>query len=957
MVLNCSFRTAASTRRHPLKCRYSAACAILAASGFLVLPARAQTCTPPAGALGTPTYSNKDFYTNFASTPALLQQYGILLNPASGSNAAGDRNSTYFPLYYSIANLNTWMTNNPNSNCQVELVIVGNFPDTRYFSVTDNDEHYTATQHLADADIDPAEARSGASGNPFVPTQIYNGSQPYVAPVSLGYVPPYPAGTPGCGIQPYEEDNLLDATQRHLFNDWNTNVRSPGVATGELNAHFLDAPNHSPLYNSSNQLIAGPNTAGSIVVRGYLPPYSCSGSPGSPTGSLNCFQSVPVAAPYLFVRDVQSGCPYTATWLTSNSWTPSPGAPQQPMVYNFVRSPGNNPVNCVQDPSLAGCDAIASTADLSGSPTSPASNWLSKVQQQQHTNDANLVPQACYANGDATQFNPWGEIGQSLDNRVPWARGPQWDGTPGPDDTYIGGAVSTTDLAGLSMQNGYTAPCLNGDYYPSSDGCLIRFRFQIPAMPQTPCSGCSLTGNEALRYMSLTFWQQQPSTGMSYIADPDGIDAPSGTTPVSIVSLADSAFCTSTPCYATLLVNVGALPTWLAPPGVQGSSATGVVQGVSPGNNSNGNYSVWTTSGGYTVLDLTQFTGPTNAFSLSYPLLMVIRNVLPNTSPTNPFNCSGSAVPFATSVYTNVDGAGATLMGPYVPLVDYVDGSNTSMTGLPPQVQDQQIQLADPAKCGALPSGAFPGQNAPTTSVPLDWPNQSWPNLPSPASPNLVCPSLLPPPNPPAIDFVATQFPTPVNTSSVATNCGHTPNNCTQVILQKPQTTEKAAGSTWQPPLPVTIVGSGFGFLPNLPQLMASCASPSNCPNLLEIYDDNASAAHTSTWDTSSGADCQVYIANWTDTSISLVVNLQTQLQNGYEGLYQLGPPPVYLSPLSDISPWAFPAVAPSSSTGCPVAYQDHLKFTITNPQTTTNPQPSQVSKTITVSPATASPK
>jgi hypothetical protein len=85
------------------------------------------------------------------------------------------------------------MASDPSTNCPVEIVIVGNFPDTRYFSVTDNDQHYTAAQHLADLDIDPAEASSGAAGNPFGLNQVNTGSQSYVVPVSLGYVPTYTA--------------------------------------------------------------------------------------------------------------------------------------------------------------------------------------------------------------------------------------------------------------------------------------------------------------------------------------------------------------------------------------------------------------------------------------------------------------------------------------------------------------------------------------------------------------------------------------------------------------------------------------------------------------------------------------------------------------------------------------------------------------------------------------------
>lgn len=96
-----------------------------------------------------------------------------------------------------------------------------------------------------------------------------------------------------------------------------------------------------------------------------------------------------------------------------------------------------------------------------------------------------------------------------------WARGPQWNGSPGPDDSYIGGAVSTTDLG--NMQPGSTSLCKNSQGNNSTDGCVIRFRFRLPAnMPATPCppvngtAPCSLTNNPLaqVRYMSLTFWYQ-----------------------------------------------------------------------------------------------------------------------------------------------------------------------------------------------------------------------------------------------------------------------------------------------------------------------------------------------------------------------------------------------------------------------------------------------------------------
>ncbi len=85
-------------------------------------------------------------------------------------------------------------------------MIVGTYPSARYFSVTDDDAHYTATQHLADKDIDP-----GVSGmtNPFVvsggSSPPYDGTQYYAVPVSPGTVPDV---SNGCKVSPFEEDTF-----------------------------------------------------------------------------------------------------------------------------------------------------------------------------------------------------------------------------------------------------------------------------------------------------------------------------------------------------------------------------------------------------------------------------------------------------------------------------------------------------------------------------------------------------------------------------------------------------------------------------------------------------------------------------------------------------------------------------------------------------------------------------
>jgi len=848
------------TRRQSPR-RTFAAGAVLAASCFLAAPAWPQAkCIVPAGADTNP--SGASFFASFANST-----YEIPIPSGNGTTTNGDLNSTYFQMFYSITNLNAWMT--AHNYCPVELIVVGAFPDVRYFSVTDNDMHYAATQHLADADIDPVGVPGNSYSNPFTPGIQYNGDQKYLVPVSLGYVPSSTTVT-GCGITPFEEDNLLDATQRHLSMDWNTNVqgKSPTVA------HVVDTPEHTAGPNNS-----GPNTAGSIMVRNYLaPPLTCTGSPGSVSCSP---QQTPVQQVHVIVRDVQTGCAYSAAWLI-------------PPTNNLVYAPplSTQAPNCSQTPAPPACGAILSTRDLSAQ---NVSNWLDPIQHNQHKIYANITPQACYANGSPNEAVPL-----PFANEVAWARSAEYVTTPGPDDSYLGAAVSSSDLAGMLSGSS----CAQQQ---SGDGCVIRFRFQLPAMPNTPCqapySSCGLTGSEQLRYLSLTFeYQSTIST--------------SANSPLALVSLADNAFAktpgtggTAGDNYVTLIVNVGAtLPAWLQQ--TTASGAVGVTGGVQPvlNPNTNASYSVWQVQG-YTVLDLSQFSDA--GFTTNDPLLLAIRNTLPSST----FGCSGMAVPFSMAEYTNEDGNGGGLMGPYVPLVDYVDANNLAQpAGVPPR-------LPSANSCGVLPNNGSPSFNSPTQQNQLNFPEQYWP---SSATYSLNCGTVTA--LQPQIYFAATQFPTPATTEfGQSCKTATQPNPCNQIIEQSAQTTESPG--TWQPPLPVTIVGTNFGFLPegSLPLAVASSI-------YIEVSDDGAgSGLH---WNTNSPLlSCQMYISNWTNTSIALAANLPV----GVTDLYQTG---VVLSPLNDVSPLTFAAASPFSTTGCPVASGDNLTFTVTNPQTgaTSNP-------------------
>ena len=871
-----------SARTRPRWRAFPAALAVLFA---VALAAQAQSPCPFQP--GTPGNPQKGFYANFANPT-----YEIAMPLQSGTGWQSDRNSTYSPLFYSIANANR----NFPPNCQFELVIVGDFPDARYFSITVNDAHNTATQHLMDAAIDPVgnvvNGVPAYSQNPFVPdangsSPSYTGAQPYLVPISLGAVPSLTAVTPGCQINSFEEDNLLDATQRHLSNDWNTNLQPPNITSG-LAPHVVNTP------GNGNE-----NTAGSIIVRTYLPWVTCPGGPNTCTTQPIGGQPS-LSQPHFIVRDVATGCAFTAQEVANNL-----------LYYKQCNGTCATPDT-----------AIVSMTDLSAFDP----NWMDVSQETQHSYYASITPQACYANGNPTQTNPPSSGPPYFYNRVAWARSPEWLTSEAPDDSYIGGAVSPTDLAHMqAAAKNPACPQVN-----KGDGCVMRLRFQLPNMPTTPCGRpytCALTSDVDLRYSSLTFWYYKSGIG--------------GLSPSSIISLSDAAFARSSNGLVTLLVNVansspagqGGLPSWLqqtqAPSPCATVPPTGnclVQQGVSPVANDalTNRYSMWTVNG-YTVLDLTQFEAfqdicPNGICGL--PLLLELRNTLPSST----FMSSGAAVPFNTAEYTNADGAGGGLMGPYVPLVDYVDPNDPS---LPPSGAPS---FSLPAST-SLPASP-PNFNAPALSPFNDcvsagkscvnFPNQYWSST-STQPPNLYCPTGAPTEPETAIYFVATQFPTPALTYFLPsappgeTPCTSQPGYCNQIVAASLQTAQEPGGTAFQPPVTVTVAGTGFGYLSQLPQAVQG--SP-----YLDLNDCAANAVCPPyTWDSATATSCQLYIANWTDSSISLVANLAAGVQNQYQQYNLLSS---VLSLFSDLTPLTFLA-AP----GCPINAGDNLTFTVTNPQ------------------------
>jgi hypothetical protein len=309
------------------------------------------------------------------------------------------------------------------------------------------------------------------------------------------------------------------------------------------------------------------------------------------------------------------------------------------------------------------------------------------------------------------------------------------------------------------------------------------------------------------------------------------------------------------------------------------------------------------------VLDLTQlpaFTSSTtgvcttlDAKQTCWPLRMYIRNTIPGAN----FQCAVNAVPYSMTEYTNADANGAGLMGPYAPLVDYVDPNTLSQQG--PSIPS----LPSAAYCGVLPPGS-PKYNTPSAQHQTSVGIQYWPPKPGTANatdpPYLVCGTVSG--SAPQIDFVATPFPDPASVYFGSSTCGVAASGCSQIIAQAPQFTELGSGSPWQPTLPLTISGQGFGYLPNqnLPTAVAGFS-------YLKILDDNASHLGAGPWDTFTNANCQVFIENWTDTSISVSVSLSN---------------PAADSPLTDYT-WLTFGAAPA----CPVNPGDGLEFSVINPQ------------------------
>ncbi len=472
--------------------------AIFAGISLSAHVAFATSCANLPTSFGGNEFPTGDFFSNFNNTC-----YTIRLGTGYGSVEYGDTNATYYQMFFKV-------------DPRYQIILLGNFPNARYFSVSLNDAHSALSGSIRDTNIVPLTSQYV---NPYLPGVPYVSGQQYAVPVSFG-------GTPGkqetgCEMNGYNVTvNGLDATQRHPGMDWNSDPSYFAQYPSMIN-HDVDTPQHT-----------NPNTAGVIMVRAYV------------NASSNDYND----NPHIIVRDVASGCAYPADYA----------------------------MNTLQ---------ILSTTNAGGQ------NWLDHNQfEGHHTYETDYLPKLCNARTDPS-------------DSLRWSREPDYIPLTNPDAAYVVAPVPYNLASTLA-----------------SSSEVMRIRVRVPSIPPTPCTnGCSRSGEEQMRYMSLSFVGGGGST---------------------LTSLADTAFTRDSNGYATLIVGTGAtVPSWVTP------------------------------ANGYTYLDLTKFQGY-DQFSL-----LALRHIIPGSS----FNCAANYVPYRTSVDTPI----GSLLGDYTPVVDYPVASSLPKTTSP----------------------------------------------------------------------------------------------------------------------------------------------------------------------------------------------------------------------------------------------------------------------------------
>jgi len=212
----------------------------------------------------TPPDPGKTFLQNF------LNSCYIFTFPSTKSNGAdaADLIETYAGFFYYV-------------NPKYEILLIGNFPQSRYLNIATDDSHLYTQTSFHDSQLIPL---STAFVNPFLPGVTYQPNQLYAIALQMGGTQPANI-QPGCGygnLNVYA--NVVDITQRHPGVSWNG---SPLVYPG--------FPPHDD---------AGPNIGGMVTVRQYL----------NQTSTGNVGLTTPVA----IVRDLSTGCAVPLSQAAAN---------------------------------------------------------------------------------------------------------------------------------------------------------------------------------------------------------------------------------------------------------------------------------------------------------------------------------------------------------------------------------------------------------------------------------------------------------------------------------------------------------------------------------------------------------------------------------------------------------------------------------------------------------------
>jgi hypothetical protein len=903
------------------------------------------------------------------------------MTPPTGSSAVTNMQKWQSTCGTGVAGGCSGVTPSSQPFCAVELMVAGVYPNSRYFSLAGYDEHYTTAQHIADFVVDPA---AQGAVNPFSGGTNNWQATNYLTPIKLGALPPTfnqqgsSGRLAGCEVLPSEEDNILDGTQRHPDGDWNTNVfGSPGIAYPQP-SHVSDDPAHG-----------NPNPAGGVHVRAYLsPPYTCpSGSLGH---DLDC--SLPSGSyfpdngttgnTFFLVRDSYTGCAYTSAAVTSlnmlatgtntpaatqflaessqwqdqnqltlhtnaSQWTPQlcysdgdPGPISSPTNAPFgnrvawTRTPahvaGDAPDDAYVAAAISAADlvkiinndsSICHQAQSGGS--SPGCVIRMRLRLPQTPTNAPCQPIGTSSNcplpGSPDQLRytslTFGYLPAGINSSIPMIADMDGQNSALGPNSYSIASLADTVFAAAANAGGYVTLIVNVN--PNLIG------YNINKMPVSP--------------VGIAF-DSASSGGYSVASAP----ALQGSGPVQPLSnhldglVGNPAHQTTAPYYTA----------WMNT--VHQGSATGPVVGDP-----------------YVVLDLTQFgdfwdtnhnndlnsvcTLNNGSVQCNSPLILTLRS----TMPTSSFTCSAFNVPYSTAEYTNYNSQGGGFMGPYVPLVDYVAvGSLTNATQancgngglacpaqLPPPPALGSTDLPSASSCPNFPASVFPLNNGASSANQAQFPVQYWPNTNggTTAAPNLSCPAITADTSKfqPQIDFVATQFTMqvrqlgePANTTPFCQNqyTGAGSNTCVQIIEQATE----AEVSTYQPPLSLTIVGKGFGYLSGLPW---AGTNPSN----VVISNDDNSHNGANPWHTTGASgqlgNCQVYITEWSDNKISLQVGLPTQVANPVQN----ATPYTVMNPLSFFQLISPTLKCPVSVVTGPPVQADNITVLVKNPQQTGN--------------------